>query len=111
MEVVHVLRAEKQSVPDRVLQVCKGSVRGVWLAIDGLCSSLCVEAPNEFRVCGPSLPRGDFLEAVLLPKSARVAECADATLGADAGSGQDEDSVGRSDSQGAGDDRGHNEPY
>jgi hypothetical protein len=102
VQIIHVLRAEKQSVADRAFQIGEGLVSGVRLAADSLRSSLRVEAPNDLRVGGPALRRGDLFESVVLPEAARVAECADATLGADASSGQDEDLVGRADSQGGG---------
>jgi hypothetical protein len=100
VQVVDVLRAEKEALPDRALERREGPVGGVWMADGRLGAPLRVEAPYDLGVRLPSVGRCNLFEPILLPEAPGVTKGADPALGADAGAGEDEDVRRARDTQG-----------
>jgi hypothetical protein len=93
VKVVDVLRAEEEAVTQLALEFSESHVRRVWLAGQRAGAAHGIELPDQLRVAGPSLRRGNVLETPSLPQPIRIAKGRDATLGADTGAGEDEETI------------------
>src|SRR5262249_145658 len=58
-----------------------------------------VKVPDEARVAGPGVGRGDLFEAVVAPQTVGIAKRGDSAFGADTGTGQDENAIGGRDGE------------
>jgi hypothetical protein len=97
VEVVDVLRTEKEAVADVLLQFSEGEVGGVGLGFGSVGAAFGVELPDEFGIALPGGGRADIFNAIAGPEAIVGAEGGQAALGADACAGEDEDAVGGGD--------------
>ena len=100
VEVVHILRAEKEAVTDAALQVGEGVVGGVGLGFGTGGAACGVELPDEFGIASPGVGGTDVFNSIAGPKTVVGAEGGQAALRTDASAGEDEDSVGGGDGDG-----------
>src|SRR5262249_18287199 len=96
---IHVLRADEEPLADSFLELRERDMCAVGLALARLCAALRVEPPHERRVRRPTFGRCDVFDAMLLPKTTRVAKRLDAALGTDASPGEDEYGFARVDDE------------
>ena len=71
----------------RHLHSGQSEVGGIWFCSCGSFAAHGIKMPDEMRVAMPSFGRGDVLDAVVVPKAARIAESGEAAFGADACAG------------------------
>src|SRR4029453_12399013 len=97
VEVIDVLRDEREALAQGFLESSEGGVRGVRRDFEELAPASVVEVEDAARVPRVRLGRGDVLDSVLLPQAAGGPERRDAALGGDAGAGEDRDAAGHAD--------------
>src|SRR5512146_2975647 len=89
MKVVDVLGAEKETVAQLAFEFGDCKVRPVRLAWHCPGAAHRIELPDQLRIAGPGLRRGNVLETPSLPQPIRISKGRNAALGADAGAGED----------------------
>ena len=93
VEIVDVLRAEKQTVTDCALQSGQREVAGIRLHGTGFLPAHRIKLPHELRILLPRAGMGDFFGRTLAPDAARAPECGQPAFSADACAGEDEDAI------------------
>ncbi len=102
MQIVHVLRAQKEAIPDRRLQLRQRPMRRIRLGLFSALPPLAVKTPHARRILFPCLGRGHVLDAMPLPQPALIAKRLQPALRAHAGAGQHKDAILRVDLDGIG---------
>ena len=87
VEVVDILRAKEETIGEGAFESGQSEVGGIWFCSCGSFAAHGIKMPDEMRVAMPSFGRGDVLDAVVVPKAARIAESGEAAFGADACAG------------------------
>jgi hypothetical protein len=69
VEIVYVLSAEVEVLPETLFDLCEGFVGRVWFGGEGVAASLRVEAPDEGGVCLPGFRGSDVFDAMAVPEA------------------------------------------
>jgi hypothetical protein len=95
VEIVDILRAEKETILERVFQSGQSEVGRIRLGRGGDAAAHGIKIPDEARVAAPGVGRGDLFEAIVAPEAVGIAESGDAAFRADSGTSENEDAIGR----------------
>ena len=74
VEVVDVLRAEKEAVADALFEFGEGYVGGVGRGLGSVGAALGIELPDEFWIALPGVGRADIFNAIASPEAIVGAE-------------------------------------
>jgi hypothetical protein len=69
VEVIYVLGAEVEVLPEALFDFCESFVGGVWFDGEGVAAALRVEAPDEGGVGLPGFRGGDVFDAMTVPEA------------------------------------------
>lgn len=93
VEIVDILRAEEQTVGERLLEIGKGEMGGIGFGSRSNEAAHGVEVPDQTSIAVPGLRRGNIFEAVVAPEATDIAKRGDSTFRAHAGARQNENAV------------------
>jgi hypothetical protein len=91
VEIIDILRHKRDDTVELPLEPGNGVMGGIGQGVGQLAAAIVVETLHEFGICRETLGRGDFLDAVSFPKSARSTKGRESRLRRDAGSGEEKE--------------------
>ena len=94
MQVVHILRDNRDLPAMFSLQSCQGNMRRIGRDRFQRGAALIVKAVDQCRVCGKAFGRGDLLDRMVFPQAARIAKRLNPTFGRYTRAGEDDDVLG-----------------
>lgn len=91
VQIVHILRDNKQVALPGGVEMSQRPVRRIWLCLLDVVAAHVVEAKDKIGVSGKTLGCRHVLDPMLLPQATSVAKGADPAFGRNAGAGEDHD--------------------